>query len=83
MHCHYISFLQIYTETVKCFDYAINHHIDNNQFSQAAKLYQELAELFAAEHNAEQAIDFYVYITTHCYIIILLHFLFLCVSSID
>ncbi len=51
---------------MECFEHAINYHVDNNQFSQAAKLYAEIAELFAAEHNAEGAIDFY-YKSSDCW----------------
>ena len=50
---------------VKCFEMAIGYHVDGNQFAQAAKLYQELGDMFVAEHNAEQAIHFYEQAADH------------------
>ena len=46
-------------ETGKCFEEAISHHVDSNQFSQAAKLYQEMAELHLAQQQIDEAVDYY------------------------
>jgi alpha-soluble NSF attachment protein len=45
--------------TAKCFEESINHHVDSNQFSQAAKLYQEMAELYLAQQQVDEAVDYY------------------------
>ena len=46
-------------ETGKCFEEAISHHVDSNQFSQAAKLYQEMAELCVQQNQNDEAADYY------------------------
>ena len=52
-------------ETAECFENSISFHIDSNQFAQAAKLNQELAELYVAQNQLEQAVDRYTQANDH------------------
>jgi hypothetical protein len=48
--------------TWECYSFAIDYNVEENQFAQAAKMYQEMAELHFATNEPpglEEAVKFY------------------------